>query len=68
MVAADPWSEEAASSSADAPTFDSGSTDSGSTDSVSTDESAGADDEHAVSAPAQLASSGGRWRSRGSVG
>jgi single-strand DNA-binding protein len=58
MAAPDEWSGEAASSSADVPGFDMGST----------DDPAGGEDENAVTAPAQLASSGGRWRSRGSVG
>ncbi|MDQ1496641.1 MAG: single-strand DNA-binding protein [Actinomycetota bacterium] len=58
MAAPDEWSGEAALSSADVPGFDMGST----------DDPAGGEDENAVTAPAQLASSGGRWRSRGSVG
>jgi single-strand DNA-binding protein len=63
MAAPDEWSGEAASSDAEVPGFDMGSTDMG-----STDDPAGGEDENAVTAPAQLASSGGRWRSRGSVG
>jgi single-strand DNA-binding protein len=63
MAAADEWISDAASTSAEVPTFDLASADPG-----SAGDPAGADEESAVPAPPQLASTGGRWRSRGSVG